>query len=448
MYYNDLIAIIDKKIKKEEATSAELITELQKYIGLEKVESSDIPFMNNLRKQIDACSKNILAYNKERETIINTILKAGSISIDELIWLLEQAGLYYKTINHNGKVLIVPIDYCLIPGKSLPDNELARIREEKIYNGELSVAEQGLKVMPTLKTVEQYNVYEIITLDDETLEYKKEALRRQAKAVQKQEKAKSGRVGSIISNLFSKTEEVSEPDIEREEHRLLNKTPMTAAELAEFQNGFSKEEQSNFIVEKLPNKVMSNDYLSDMTPMLELGINEGVRIYVREGNNVKLNPALLNICDYQMLSFLENYTHSRYQDITLDLKKFYNHVQSPKVLKASANDQIYKVTSSEIALDTQKEISFYAKAFIGFHNKVLEEYPHLSRLEIWTKFFDMAQAQGWENKAIDEDILSLFSMDDIEFMDYYQGNKKANPSLTLSVIENSYVKNNAGRLAR
>lgn len=444
MYYNDLIKIVEEQIELCEQEATELKNKLQDYVGLDKIESSDVPFMDNLRQQLDACEKNILAYKQKREMIIAKMLKAGSIGINEFIWLLEQFGLYYKTINHAGKTLVVPIDYCLLPNRNLEEQKLSSLRADKIYYADnIEDAEKGLKVMPAFKTVEQYNVYERVVLSDEELGYKREALRKQAQATQKAQRIKGGTIGAIISNLFNKGEDIAEPVVEAVEYRLLNNTPMTMEEIAKIRGKFSPEVQKNFVCEKLPNKAVANDFLKDMTPIMELGALEGIRIYVREGNNVKLNPALLNVCNYEILGFLEDYANARYQDVALNLQKYYNHVQSPKVVSASQSKQVYK--SGNIELEPSQVESIYAKNFIGFYNKVLAEYPTLSMLEIWTKYFDMAQAQEYEIMAIDESILALFSDSDIEFMEYYNGCKKANPNLTFSVIENCYVNDHAGR---
>lgn len=448
MYYNDMIEVLNRRIEECERESKNLQIELYPYRSL-KLDSSYRQELENLRQQIISCEQSILYYKREKEHIIDRMLKAGNIGIGEFIAFLEKFGLYYKTINRDSQTIIAPIDYCLITTRSLSDTKLAELRDEKIYqNGNAKEYEKGLAVMPVYKTVEQFNLYKRVEVEPE---------------VEKQPEIKKGKfklfgfnsIAAIINNLFNKVEPQATVNHETSKLVLLNEHPMTREELSEFV--LTLTDRQNLEVKQLPDKTVTNDYLKDMSAIMIVGQFGGVSLYIRDNDTVKLNPELMNICSYEMLGIIEGYVLARYEGMDISLTKFWELCKCPNAMPLRSEHEairflcepqhqaIYTEKGSLINAAKLPSTSVYIKNYINFHNNTLAEYPSLSNVEIWCLYYDLALREGTEETAIDEEILSLFTIADLEFMDYYRGCKKANPSLDFGIIENSYVKNHAGR---
>lgn len=448
MYYNDMLEVLNKRIEECERESKNLQIELYPYRSL-KLDSSYCQELENLRQQIISCEQSILYYKREKEHIIDKMLEAGSIGIGEFIAFLEKFGLYYKTINRDSQTIIAPIDYCLVTTRSMPDTKLAELRDKKIYqNIDAKEYEKGLTVMPAYKTVAQFDLYQRVEVAPE------------AEKQPENKKSKFKRFGfnsiaAIINNLFNKVEPQATVNSETSKLVLLNEHPLTREEVSKFV--LTLTDRQNLEVKQLPDKTVANDYLKDMSAIMIVGQFGGVQLYIRDKDTVKLNPELINVCSCEMLGIIEGYVLAKYEGTDISLTKFYELCKCPKTMPLRSEHEeirflyepqhqmIYKEKGSLINAAKVPSTSVYIKNYINFHNNTLAEYPSLSDVEIWCLYYDLALKEGTEKTAIDEEILSLFTVADLEFMDYYRGCKKANPSLDFGIIENSYVKNQAGR---
>ncbi len=290
-YYQGLYTEEEKRLMRDD---------LAKYVETFAIKNEQ------LRKDIAEVAEDIARLTIVRDSIIERVLKYATFSNSEMIYLLEQFGINYRTMMIDNKTLLVPETFVL--------------RKDKIGEG----PKIDLMALDTLTEGKEYTVLTMYRKDNDALLGFNTLLTKlvNAKAVRKE--SKPNNKTSIIKKMFRNNKQ--------EENRVQVELP----ELIEFYKRDKKgkvvfnEEALNYVSKELlmeameslteedlktiyqPNRTTRNKRIKDIIPALEVYDCKGVPVYIRKDNSIALNPEVLNILPEEVLGFLDYYIEARY----------------------------------------------------------------------------------------------------------------------------------------
>ncbi len=237
---------------------------------------------------LDELKKNILNLKKQRDEFIDQVLTNSMFSVKEVIWILDQYGIYYKNMNYGGKTLLVPQDLVLLNkvenGEDI-DNKVKRIKNgENLLIHAIGKYRKDIDVTATLnENIKSFsNGSEILTNGDVFV--------KDENGFKVNGNALSKVFTSTLNNIMGNLKEM----IDKKEIKLVYKTSI-------------------------------NDSLLDLAPAMVVNDLAGIHFYLpTKDGNIKLNEQVLNVFPEEVLGFILEFIEEKTIDKNLKLKDYYD----------------------------------------------------------------------------------------------------------------------------
>lgn len=432
MYFEERLQDLDDQIKNYGYESARLEKAVRKSVLDGYGEVGDYDINAYLRHRIQACHTAMVTKSSERQALIDKIIKSGSVSGADLIWLLKQYGYNYKVESFNGKTYLVPVETVFTQEEidsealnSLMSGALAPTNNSKFST--INSVSLEPRVIPTYVRTTTYDLYRKV---------KKTAAEKEAEiaALANQVEAPAPKKKSILQKLLGRnSKEENEQTLDQEpitvpdyKYIKLNQEPMLRSEIVDF--GLNTANHKNLLCQKVKSEVALNTRLTDLVSAIEIDINHGVHIYKSAGNNIALNKDLLNIGDDRILGFLEALVYYRYANPNIELATAFKQYQAGIKPEVNFDSVEIPIEKSRIFRGEQSKFK-EVRNLIRFYNTAIQDNPDITLLEVWTIFHDAIINSGFsEELTYTEELLKLFQPAEIDFMDFYITYKKDHPT--------------------
>ncbi len=281
---------------------------------------------DKIREDIINLSEEITRLELVRDSIIDKALRCATFSTAEMIYLLEQFGFNYRTINVGNKTLLVPETFVLRKDKIMNGQDIDRMALDVLTEGKsFSVLPMYRKDTDIVLAIN--SLFTSLAIEKSkyvTVEEKKTGLlklRNTFKALMGKEEVSYKPSMPTLIEFYKKTDDGV----------VFNKDCLkyvSKEAIEEIINSLSEDYLKSIFK---PNKTMVNDRITDIVPALEIYDGKGIPFFKINDNRLKLNGDILNILPEEVLAFVYYYVEEKVKRDSLSLEEAINNYKAGKL---------------------------------------------------------------------------------------------------------------------
>ncbi len=270
---NELIKCYEKALAKE--------IERVKTITVD-ADAIMLTIANGLYAEVTKKRAQIDALKRKRAMMIEKIIKYSTLTVQELIWLLEQFEEYYKVINFGNRSFLVPLDFTLVAQGSHryiseEEAQMQLMAHDIVSDGKSSYYTNAV---PAYKIMDE----RIVMTNGEDFVTVRAA---------KDPRNQTVKYGLNIADA-----------------KLLNKEGI---------------DRDFVYFDDTPSRIIFNEDMKKLAPVIELNQLTGIPFYRNNGDVAVPNGDAMNVIQKEeILSFIEYFIECKFDDESITLKKAFN----------------------------------------------------------------------------------------------------------------------------